>query len=80
MNVKWLLVVLGILLIASGGFDLYQGESTLRSGRGGSRTERTVTREADGQEYYGFIAIKVFTGSCMIGLYRFMQKGEDTWY
>lgn len=80
MRGQWLILLLALIAFASGIYDLYAGESTLSSGRHGSRTQRTVTREADGQEYYGFVAIKLFAGCCFIGLYRFINKGEDTWY
>ncbi|MEN8661058.1 MAG: hypothetical protein ABF322_00195 [Lentimonas sp.] len=77
---KWLVIVMAFVVIAAGVHDHSIGESTLSSGRSGSRSSRTVTRVADGQEYYGFVAIKLFTGCCLIGLYRFMEQGEDTWY
>lgn len=80
MKGKWLVLVMAFIAIAAAGHDLYLGESTLSSGRHGSRIRRTVTAEADSQEYYGFVGIKLFTGCCLIGLYRFMKKGEDTWY
>lgn len=77
---KWFFLALGILAIITGGLDLLTGESTLSSGRHGSRTSRTLTPEEHGQEYYGFVVIKFFAGTCLIGLYRFMNKDEDTWY
>ncbi|MGC6425029.1 MAG: hypothetical protein ACON4O_08610 [Lentimonas sp.] len=77
---KWFVLFLALLPTSSGFYDLYTGESTLSSGRRGSRITRTVTKEADGQEYYGFVGIKFFTGACLFGLYQFMKRGEDTWY
>jgi len=71
---------MGFLAIIAGCVDLYTGKSTLSSGRHGSRISRTLTPKEHGQEYYGFVAIKLFSGSCLIGLYRFMGKDEDTWY
>ena len=73
---KYFLIAMALYLVSSGVYDLIQGESTLRY----KRTTRTVFAENDMQEFLGFVGIKLFAGGCLIGLYRFINKGEDTWY
>jgi hypothetical protein len=74
--VKYILILIAVGLISSGTYDLTQGESTLSH----RRSSRTVSAEDDMQEFLGFVGIKIFAGCCFIGLYRFINKGEDTWY
>ena len=73
---KWFVLALSLIAFTGAGLDITRGESTLSH----RQTKRTITRDADSREFYGFVAIKAFSGFCLIGLFRFMNKDEDTWY